>query len=123
MKTDKFNTTTETFNENVSNSMKWFHDYSALILEAQTKQFKFATELFNNAFTSSFANFGKPNFATSFGGSEKITEMIQKNMETISKMSAENMKTIMELSTQANAALFSKEAMQQFTDAYTKQVE
>lgn len=120
MKTEKFNKSTEAFTENANIYMKWFQDYSALMLEAQSKQVKFATELFNNAFTSSFSTLGQ---GTNFGGSEKITEMIQKNMETISKMSQENMKALMELNTEATSKLFSKEAMQKAADAYAKQVE
>ncbi|MDP2385599.1 MAG: hypothetical protein Q8M29_04455 [Bacteroidota bacterium] len=124
MKTEKIHQSTEAFTENANIYMKWFQDYSALMLEVQSKQVKFATELFNNAFTSSFTSFGQGgNFGANFGGSEKITEMVQKNMETVSKMSQENMKTLMALNIEATSKLFSKEALQKAADAYAKQVE
>ncbi len=124
MKTEKFQQSTEAFTENANIYMKWFQDYTSLMLEAQSKQTKFATELFNNDFTSSFTNFGKGgNFGTDFGGSEKITAMIQKNMETLTKMSQENMTALTELNTEATSKLFSKEAIQKATETYTKQVE
>lgn len=124
MKTEKFQQSTEAFTENANIYMKWFQDYSALMLEVQSKQTKFATELLNNSFTSSFTNFGKGgDFGTNLGGSEKITGMIQKNLETLTKMSQENIKALTELNTEATSKLFSKEAIQKITDAYAKQVE
>ncbi len=123
MKTEKSHGSTEAFTENANIYMKWFQDYTALMMEAQSKQAKFASELFNNVFTSSFTSFGQGGNFGGFGGSEQITGMIQKNMETLSRMSQENMKALMALNTEATSKLFSPEAMQQAAEAYTKQVE
>lgn len=123
MKTDKFNKSAETFNDNVGNTMKWMQDSAALFLETQNKQLKFATDMYSQAINTSFENFSKGNFGNAFETSEKLAEMIQKNIESISKQSEENMKTIMEVSTKVNSELFSKEAMNQIIETYRKNAE
>lgn len=123
MKTEKFAKTNETLNDNVNNAMKWMQESTALILETQNKQLKFATDLFNQTMNASLANFNTGNFNTSFESTEKTTDLIQKNIATMTKLYEENMKTIMDLNTEVGSKLFSKEILNQFLDGYSKQTE
>ncbi len=121
MKTEKTTTTNGSVNANAVNSKKWFQESTELFMETQNKQMQFAQTLFNTMLNTSFANFGKEKFTTSFGTSEKMTELFQKNIDTISKMMETTMKATTELSSQTNTFSFSKEMMDQATEMFNKQ--
>lgn len=123
MKTEKITQTAEAFNENVNTSMKWFQDSTALIFETQSKQMKFATDMYTNLLNSYFGNFESKSFNNSAFGTEKMTEMIAINVDHISKMAEENLRILNEFSTQANSSLFVKESMEKLIDYYKKQIE
>lgn len=123
MKAEKITQTAEAFNENVSNSMKWFQESSSVLFETQSKQIKFATDMYVNLLNSYFGNFETKNYANPTFGAEKMTEMITMNINHISKMTEENLKVLNDFSTQAASAFFVKESMEKLIDFYKKQVE
>lgn len=123
MKAEKITQTAEAFNENVNNSMKWFQESSALIFETQSKQVKFATDMYANLLNAYFGNFESKNYSIPTFGSEKITEMIVINVNHIAKMAEENLRVLNEFSNQATSVFFVKESMEKLIDFYKKQVE
>jgi hypothetical protein len=123
MRTENFNHSAEAFNENVKNSIKWMQQSSEIILEAQSKQMKFATDLYANMFSSYFGNFEKMNAQNTSFGMDKISKMITGNIEHIVKMSEESMKVMSEFSSQTNSGALLKETSEKIMDFYKKQFE
>lgn len=123
MKAEKITQAADTLNENVSNSMKWFQDTCALMFETQSKQIKFATDMYANLLNSYFSNFDTKHITNSTFGTQKMTEMIALNIEHIAKMAEENLKVLNDFSIQANSGSFVKESMEKLIDYYRKQTE
>lgn len=123
MRTEKITQTAEAFNENVNTSMKWFQESTALIFETQSKQMKFASEMYMNLLNSYFGNFESKSTSNPAFGTEKMTELIAINIDHIAKMAEENLKVLNEFSTQASSTLFVKESMEKLVDYYKKQIE
>ncbi len=119
----KFTDAAETFKENVNSTMKWLQDTTAAIIETQSKQIKTASEMYNKAITETFGGINKDNFTSSFGTSEKVVEIMQKNIENISNLSKTAMKTAMDFGKQAETAASAKETVKQIFDSYSKQME
>ena len=86
MKSEKFTQSAEAFNENVNNSMKWFQDSFAMMMEIQNTQFKFAYDAFYSSINYSMNFFNRPNVWFNNDAADKLTGLFQKNMETISRM-------------------------------------
>lgn len=123
MTTEKFTDATETFKKNVSDTMKWLQDTTATIIETQNKQMKTASDIYNKTMNTAFAGINKDNFSSSFGVSEKVAEILQKNIETITSMSKATMKTAMDFGKQASSETFSKDSTAKIVESYKKQVE
>ena len=123
MTTEKFTDATETFKKNVSETMKWLQDTTATIIETQNKQMKSASDIYNKTMNTAFAGINKDNFSSSFGVSEKVAEILQKNIETITNMSKATMKTAMDFGKQATSETFSKDSTSKIVESYKKQVE
>jgi ribosomal protein S17E len=123
MTTEKFTEATEAFKKNVNDTMKWLQGTTATILETQNKQMKSASDIYNKAMNTAFAGINKDNFSSSFGVSEKVAELLQKNIDTITNMSKATMKTAMDFGKQASSDTFSKESTTKIIESYKKQVE
>jgi hypothetical protein len=119
MKTENF---TEAFKNNVNNTIKLFQDSTMAIIEAQSKQIEFASEICTKA-VNSFESFNKTNFDGSFGTPEKIIETIQKNFENMSNMTKATLKTAFDFGKQTSSSTFSKEIMDTIIESYSKQTE
>ncbi len=124
MTTEKnFTEATETFKKNVTDSMKWFQDTTATIIETQNKQMKLASEMYSKAINATIEGVNKDNFNTSFGWSETIVELLKKNILTITEMSKSSMKTAADFGKQASSENFSKETASKLIETYKKQAE
>ena len=124
MTTEKnFTEATETFKKNVTDSMKWFQDTTATIIETHNKQMKLASEMYSKAINATIAGVNKDNFNTSFGWSETIVELLKKNILTITEMSKSSMKTAADFGKQASSENFSKETASKLIETYKKQAE
>ncbi|MES2591451.1 MAG: hypothetical protein V4608_06170 [Bacteroidota bacterium] len=123
MTSEKFTTASETFTKNVNDTMKWLQDTTTTILETQSKQMKSASDIYTKAMNTAWGTINKENFNTSFGVSETIVEILQKNIETISNMAKASLKTAMEFGKQADSEKFSKETMTKIIESYKTQVE
>lgn len=123
MTTEKFTEAAETFKKNVNDTMKWLQDTTSTIIETQNKQIKSASDIYNKAMNTAFAGINKDNFNSSFGVSEKVAEILQKNIDTISNMSKAALKTAMDFGKQAGSETFSKESTTKIIESYKKQVE
>lgn len=123
MKAEKITKTADAFNENVSNSMKWFQQTATLMFETQSKQIKFATDMYANLLSSYFSNFDTKYLTNSAFGTQKMTEMIALNIEHIAKMAEENLKVLNDFSNQTSSGFFVKESMEKLVDYYRKQTE
>src|ERR1700741_3395512 len=123
MKAEKFTQSTETLNEGLNNSMKWFQESTNLFLEAQSKQMKFVSDLYSSSFNAAFSNFGSfNNLNSSFHGTEKMGELMKQNIEQVSKMTEANTKALLELGEQFNNTFFQKNSMDQLMEIYNKQM-
>lgn len=123
MKAENMTQAADAFNENVSNSMRWFQESTALIFETQSKQMKFATDMYATMLNNYFGSFDTKNLMNSTFGTQKMTEMIAINIDHIAKMAEENLKVLNDFSNQANSGSFIKESMEKLVDYYRKQGE
>lgn len=123
MTTEKIKETAETFEKNVNNTVKWLQDITSTIIETQNKQMKSASDMYNKAINTTLGGINKDNFNSSFGLSETMVEVLQKNIESISNMSKAAIKTAMDFGKQTSSETFSKEKMTSIIESYKKQAE
>jgi ribosomal protein S17E len=115
MKNEK---STETINESIENSMKWFQESAAAMTQTYDKQIEFAKNLYGKAFESTLeANKGK------VGDTHGITEMLTKNMENFMKFTRTSLESAMHLGQQNNSPVFSKQNSEALISNYTEQME
>ncbi len=117
----KFREASETFNENVTNGIKWMQDTTNKLIETQKQQMKTATDMFNNMFAVNPSN-SSNNFNNSFGVSSKaMMEIYQKNMESINNLLRTTGKPITEYVKFTDKETFSKE-MDKQVESFFKQM-
>lgn len=123
MTTKDFTKNAEGFTKNVNQAMKWFQDSTATMLETQSKQMEFATEMFSKTMKKSFDELNKGKLNNSFVLPEKMLEMMRKNMENITTISETTMKSMMEFGKQTESIKYSEEMLKTITDTFNKQVD
>jgi ribosomal protein S17E len=110
--------TTETINESIENSMKWFQESAAAMTQTFDKQIEFAKNIYGKALETSLdGSKGK------LGETHGITEMFAKNMETFTKFGQNAMETMMNFSKQNSSPFFTKQASDSLLSAYREQME
>lgn len=127
MATEKFNSTEETIDRNVSNTTKWLSDATAAIADTYNKQSRHAFDIYNKFMGSALkTDNGDSNPMNVFWGFDmfrKNIELFQKNIEMISSMTKDMMRTTVNSATKKNTpAFFQTETKDSIMEAYNKQM-
>ncbi len=115
MKNEK---TSETLNESIENSMKWFKESTAAMTHAYDKQIEFAKDLYGKALETTFESGMGP-----FGDSLGMTNAITKTLENFTKFSNAYMESFRDFARQNGSSVLSKQTADSILSTYNKQME
>jgi len=113
-------TVSNVLQENANNSIKWFQNANAALIETQNKQMKAANHIYNKM-VHSIQGDGKLDMDLGAPG-KTIMDTMQKNMENFSNISKNTLKTLTDLGKEVDTDGVSKE-MRNALEVYNKQVE
>src|SRR5687768_17563818 len=118
MTTEKFE---ETFKKNVNDYIRAVQDSSKAIIDAQSKQFAFASDIYSKMINT-FEQINGNGVDNVLGTPGKFAETVQKNFDSISNLAKATINQALEYGKQVASGPFPKEFTNYIIENYRKQV-